>query len=173
MAFVVEDGTGLTNSNSYVSVAEFQAYWLDRGIDMTQYTIDQKQVSLVLASEHVDIFFGPLLLGYKLVTDQAMEFPRACLYDRSWVLQEGVPRKVKSAVSEYAKRHLADNVVLAPDPTSDPSGLQVQSMFKKAGPLEKRIVYTTGAPRLIPKFPKADALLKDFTWGTSGGSHRA
>lgn len=172
MAFIVEDGTGLANSNAYVSIAEFQEYWLSRGIDMSQYLELQKQSAIVLSSDHVDIFFGPKLIGYKSTGEQAMAFPRHCLYDRDGYLVEGVPTKVKYAIHEYAKRILADNVVLAPDPAFDSSNLQVQATFEKVGPIEERTTYTTGSRRLLPPFPKADALINEFTW-RSGGSYRA
>ena len=31
MAFVVEDGSIVANANAYITVSEFDAYWLDRG----------------------------------------------------------------------------------------------------------------------------------------------
>lgn len=173
MTFVPEDGTGLTDANSYVTLVEFQTYWIDRGIDMTQYVDLDKQVSLVLATEHVDLFWGPRFLGYKMTKEQALEFPRHCLYDTDGYLVEGVPSKLKAAVSEYAKRHLVDNVILAPDPTRDPSGMQVQVTYKKVGPIEKRTTFTGSVPTTLPSYPKADAYLKEFVWGAAGGSYRA
>lgn len=173
MAFVPEDGTGLADANSYVTLAEFQAYWIERGIDMSQYSDTDKQVSLVLATEHVDLFWGPKFFGYKMTKEQALEFPRHCIYDSDGYLVEGVPKKLKAAVCEYAKRNLVDNVVLAPDPTTDPSGLQVNVVYKKVGPIEKRTTFTGSVPKTLPSYPKADAYLKEFVWGTGGGSYRA
>lgn len=174
MAFVPEDGTGLPNSNSYGSLAELQAYWIERGVDMTTlYTQPNRQSALVQACDHIELFYGPRLLGYKASAAQALEFPRLYLYDRYGNLQEGVPIKVKYAQFEYAERILSENVVLAPDPTVDPTGLQIQSTYKKVGPLEKRLTYSSGAPRLLPVYPKADAYLNDFIWGSGGGSYRA
>lgn len=173
MAFVAEDGTGLANSNSYGSLDEFQAYWLERGQDMTQFTEGNRQSALVQACDHIELFFGPCLFGYRASETQALEFPRLCLFDRNGFLLTGVPMKVKAAQFEYAQRILANDVILAPDPTRDASGLQIQATYKKVGPLEKRITYTTGSPRLLPAFPKADAYLRDLVYGTGGGSYRA
>ncbi len=175
MAFVVEDGTGIANANSYVSVAAFIAYWVERGIEMSQYTQAQTEAALVLSTDHVDIFYGRKFIGYKATQEQALQWPRHCAYDINgyYVESDVVPTRLQYAICEYAKRILADSVVLAPDPTVDATGQQVYANFEKVGPIEERITYTTGSRRLLPPFPKADALVNEFTWGTGGGSYRA
>jgi len=37
MAFIVEDGTGLSTATSYLSAADFSAHHADRGVDLTTY----------------------------------------------------------------------------------------------------------------------------------------
>lgn len=172
MAFVPEDGTGLANANSYASVAAFQAYWLERGKDLTQYLQGQKESSLVQGTDHIEIFFGPKLYGFKKTSAQALEFPRVCLYDALGTLIEGVPLKVTYALFEYAHLILTTKKPLAPNPEVDPSGLQVQATFKKVGPLEKRVTFTQDKRVTLPPYPKADAYLKEFV-SSSGGSYRA
>lgn len=172
MAFTPEDGTGLAGANSYASVAAFAAYWLERGVDLSQYLLEDKQASLVLGTDHIELFFGPNLLGFKATSEQALQFPRIYLYDSLGAAVTGVPAKVTYALFEYAYRHLSTGKALVPDPVVDPSGLQIQASFKKAGPLEKRTTFISSAPRLLPPYPKADAFLKEFV-RASGGSHRA
>lgn len=172
MAFVAEDGTGLANANSYGSVASYAAYWLELNIDLSQYLLEDKQASLVAATQHIDLFFGCRLFGYKATSTQALEFPRLCLYDQLGVAITGVPTKVKYATFEYAYRELSTGKALAPDPVVDTTGLQMQATFKKVGPLEKRTTFLSNEPKLLPSYPKADAFLKEFAWG-GGGSHRA
>ncbi len=172
MAFVPEDGTGLANANSYGSVAAYTAYWLELGVDLSQYVTETKQSSLVAATQHIDLFFGCRLFGFKATSEQALEFPRVYLYDSLGVPIEGVPTKVKYATFEYAYRIVVNEKPLVPDPTVDPSGLQVQATFKKVGPLEKRTTFLSSVPKLLPSYPKADAYLKEFISG-GGGSHRA
>ncbi len=74
MAFVVEDGTGLTNSNSYISVAEYRAYCESREIDVTLDTDASIQGNLVLATDYLDMSYT--FVGEANTTTQALEFPR-------------------------------------------------------------------------------------------------
>lgn len=172
MAFVVEDGTGLANATSYGSVAELGSYWLDLGIDMSQYLPGVKEAGLVAASQHIDLFFGHRLLGFKETYEQALEFPRIYLYDSCGRIIEGVPTKIKHAVFEYAQRVIVNKKPLVADPVVDVTGYQVLSTFKKVGPLEKRTTFTGSARATLTPYPKADAFLKDFI-SSSGGSFRA
>jgi len=172
MAFVPEDGTGLTNSNSYASVAAFAAYWIERGKDLSQYLQDQKETALVQGTDHIEVFFGPKLYGFKETSEQALEFPRIYLYDSLGKLITGVPVKVTYALFEYAYLILTTNKPLAPNPEVDVSGLQVSATFKKVGPIEKRVTFTGDKRVTLPPYPKADAYLKDFVCSMSG-SYRA
>lgn len=172
MAFVVEDGTGLADANSYDSVESFTEYWTSRGKEMSQYLLASKQAALVQSTDHIDLFFGPRLLGFKATPEQALAFPRIYLYDCQGNVIEGVPQKVKNALAEYAYRILTTAKPLVADPVVDPTGLQVTATYKKAGPLEKRVTYSGSAPTTLPPYPKADAWLQEFL-SAQGGSHRA
>lgn len=172
MAFVPEDGTGLPNANSYASVAAFAAYWIERGKDLSQYLQEQKESALVQGTDHIEIFFGPKLYGFKASSEQALEFPRVCLYDVFGTPITGVPAKVTYALFEYAHLILTTKKPLAPNPEVDASGLQVSATFKKVGPLEKRVTFTSDKRVTLPPYPKADAYLKEFL-SSSGGSYRA
>jgi hypothetical protein len=96
VALVLEDGTGLTNSNTYCSVSEFQAYWTDRGFDYTTYTHGQMERALIRATDHIELHYRSAFKGYRLVEDQALSFPRGCLYV-DYYLVEGIPTNLKKA----------------------------------------------------------------------------
>lgn len=172
MAFVPEDGSGLPAANSYASVDAFAAYWLERGKDLSQYLEGQKETALVQGTDHIEVFFGPKLYGFKATSEQALEFPRVCLYDSLGQPITGVPTKVTYALFEYAHLILTTKKPLAPNPEVDASGLQVQATFKKVGPLEKRVTFTGDKRVTLPPYPKADAYLKEFVC-SMGGSYRA
>jgi hypothetical protein len=173
MAFVPEDGTGLPTANSYATVAAYAAYWIERGVDLSQYPTEPKQESLVLGTDHIELFFGCRLYGFKATSEQALQFPRIYLYDSLGAAITGVPTKVKNALFEYAYRVLKTGTELVPDPVIDPSGMQVQATFEKVGPIEERITYTGSERVLLPPYPKADAWLKEFMSGGQGSSYRA
>jgi len=63
MAFIVEDGSGKKGATSYGTVAAFEAYWLDRGIDISAWTSDDKQACLVKATDYIDTRWGQRLKG--------------------------------------------------------------------------------------------------------------
>ncbi len=182
MTFVVEDGTGtVATANSYISLVEFAAYWLDRGVDVAliagiTYTSTQQQTALVRGTDYIDLVFGPRFGGYRLLFDQPLEFPRQCLYatgDPFLTPVTGIPEKLKKATAEYGMRAMTGNGDLLPDPVMDETGLQVQSLFEKVGPIEERRVFLGSSVRTILPYPKADAYLESYISGTQGGSCRA
>lgn len=57
MAFLVETGAGIKGATSYVTVAFFKAYWLDRGITIS-WADAVIQSHLVAATSYIDSVFG-------------------------------------------------------------------------------------------------------------------
>ncbi len=79
MAFVVEDGTGKADSNSYVSVAEADTYFTDRGnTEWIALTNEQKETYLILSAQWMDAEYCSKYIGYRKTEEQAMEWPRSC-----------------------------------------------------------------------------------------------
>jgi hypothetical protein len=69
MAIIVEDGTGKTDSNSYVSEADFSTYAADRGITVTG-------TSAQLLIRAMDYIEQRRFRGVKNTKDQALQWPR-------------------------------------------------------------------------------------------------
>jgi hypothetical protein len=137
MAFVVEDGTGLANANSYVTVLEYIDYYADRGIDKTSETDDQIQGYLVQGTAFIDLTYT--FCGDKLTTTQSLKFPR--LIDDVDTL---VPTQVK-----YATIIMGDSVSTLPSGGSlykDPNQ-NISRNKEKVGPIETDVTYTTGGDR--------------------------
>jgi DnaT-like ssDNA binding protein len=173
-AFVVEDGTGLVNSNSYESLTEFSDYCNARGMDVTQYNDADKQQALIKAAEYIDLGPGKRFRGRRLVQTQALKFPRECLIDPEFcTFITGIPAKLKYAQSEYAYRELTTPGTLMPDPVVDDTGLQVLSTTEKVGPIEERKTYLGSSPKTTKPFPKADAFLRDYVTSEGARSYRA
>lgn len=154
MDLVVEDGTGLDNAVSYVSVAFADDYFAMRG-NQTWATLDaeKKAQYLVLASDYISMRFK--YKGSILNKTQALEFPRKDI---------GLPIKVQQATCEYALR--AVDGVLAPDLTRDESGLQYTSKKEVIGPIEESYgLSANGSSSSLQKYkdyPIPDGLLKQF-----------
>jgi len=119
MAFIVEDGNGLDDSTSYISVATADEHHLDRGNSKWEdYSTAEKESSLIRASDYVDKRFGLRFVGWRKQKSQAMEWPRFDAFDADgFILNDAddVPRKLQRAIAEYALR-AAICGVLAPDP---------------------------------------------------------
>jgi hypothetical protein len=78
MAFIVEDGTGLSNSNSYVDAAYVRDYHADRGNDEWAAINDntKEQQLIRKAMDYINGTFGAAWQGYRTKLTQALDFPR-------------------------------------------------------------------------------------------------
>lgn len=115
MAFKVEDGSAYSDSNSYASTAEADAYLADRGVTGWAADTAAKQVALVKASDFIDAAFK--FLGGRVSDSQAMAWPRSGAQDVVELRAIGssvVPAAVKRACIELANK-AANGTVLNPD----------------------------------------------------------
>lgn len=152
MAFIVEDGTGLVDANSYVTVQEYRDYATDRGRDVTTEIDADIQGYLVEATDYVDLSYT--FKGEPTFDIQALKFPRTI--DDEDV---GVPLKIKYAVIEMAFSEAA-GVSLFID-----SEKNVTMKKEKVGPIETMYEYDTTATIYqsnAVRFPKADKYVKPY-----------
>lgn len=162
MAFVVDGGLGLSNSNAYMSVAEFKSYHDDRGQSYGSFSDSQIEKAIVKASDYLDIRFT--FVGYRLNQVQSMQWPRLNAYYPDGRIANGIPDEIKESCAEYALRALSS--VLAPDPSIDPSGRPVLSDHSIVGPIESDKTFGGGGFSLTFKpYPIADQRLKDLAYG--------
>lgn len=99
MAIIVEDGSGVTNANSYVSVAESQAYFTTKGI-----TVTITEEALINATQYVDLVFGRRFKGKMLSGTQSLQWPRTTFtYDFGTVASGTIPKELKITVNEAAR----------------------------------------------------------------------
>lgn len=168
MAFVVEDGTGTNlNANSYTSLAEFKAYFDDRGFAYSPtYSDSQIQQALIQATDYIDLMFDTRFKGCRLVQDpeQPLSFPRYYLVVR-WQYVTGIPADLKNAASEYAKIVLTTGQPLAPNPGGfDTTGQIIQASVQKVGPIEIHATYETGSGSTRRSYPVPDRLLEQYMY---------
>jgi hypothetical protein len=161
MTLIVEDGTGLSNSNGYVSEAYVTAYFADRGGNSawTAATTAAREAAIVLATDYIDIRFG--FRGRILMEDQNLQWPRSGIFNEFGTEISGLPTEVEKATAEYAVRSLTAS--LAPDPTAEATGTGIRRQRVKAGQVETETEYATpGVPALFRPYPTADKLLRPF-----------
>ena len=184
MAFLVEDGTGVTDANSYLSVADADTYWGDRvnatspdGNAWTDASQSEKEGALIEASAYLDATYdwvwnnpphwqssvnpiSPLAAYTPLVSeDQGLKWPRQAAYDEeTYVLQSGVPQKVKDATAEVALNAL-DGQILT---TRERGG-----MVKREQVGNVSVEYMNNAPGGT-SYPMIDRILNGLYWQKDG-----
>lgn len=106
MAFVVETGAGLSNSNSYASVAAADSYVADRGITgWASLTSTVKEQSLIKATDYLEQTYREAWKGYRVTSTQALSWPREQVeVDTFPVAANIVPTAVVRACIEMAIR---------------------------------------------------------------------
>jgi len=109
MALIVEDGTGLSTAEAYLSVADLKTYWTNRGVTLaTDYADALLEAGLRKASAYIDT-----IARYKSIQKadgQRLEFPRDALVDWNGRTVSGVPNRVKDATAELAKKALTEEL---------------------------------------------------------------
>lgn len=167
MAFVVEDGSGIANANSYASTEYADEYFTDRKNDQwLSLTLEKKQAALIQATDYINIWYSDRFKGTEKTDTQAMPWPRV-----STGLPTEMPSQLLKATSEYAVRAAASP--LNADVVTDSTGQVIQKLVERVGPIEEETTYHTpqelsfvGKKRPIPA---ADRLMKFLLRSTGGG----
>ena len=150
MALIVEDGTGLANSNSYIDISAATAYHADRNnTAWAAADVPSQTAALINASTFIDSKYRSSFKGYRKNLTQAMEWPRVAVLDDWGFHFAPVANEVKNATAEAALRAL--NGPLMPDLVR---GGMIEE--EQVGPL--RTKYAPGAPGL-PDYPWITRLL--------------
>ena len=106
---IVEDGSGISDSNSYCDLDFALEYCVNHGytswVDMTE---DEQKVYLIKGTSFVDNFYE--WKGYKRTSVQSLEFPRNGLIDNNRTEVLGIPNNLKKAVIEAAFINLSSEV---------------------------------------------------------------
>jgi len=164
MAIVTEDGTGKSDAQSYLSLADADAYFTARGIAAWTGANSAKEAALIAATEYIDIRWGDLLKGSLEFPDvQALLFPRLNVYDNEGRALTGIPQRLERATAEYALISLSQS--LMPNPTIESSGKVVIEESDETGPIKETKKYQSGYLTKRP-YPKADALMACFILGS-------
>lgn len=171
MAFVVEDGTGVSGANSYATDAELTAHFTDRGRDLSGFSQAQIEAALVRATDYLETNFT--YVGVRETKDQGLSWPRVVNFpNRDDFDFDRVPDPLKRALYEYTLEALYGELypsgqLAAPSVSPGTGGAILSAPMKRArtriGQMEEEVEYnvragaSTGELRPIPK---ADNLLR-------------
>jgi Putative DnaT-like ssDNA binding protein len=115
MAFVVEDGTGVTGATSYCSEDDFDTYTEDRGYAVV---VGDTEQALVRATQCLDGIYRLQFSGTKTHgRSQSLEWPRTDATDAEGLTlaTNEIPIEIIEATCELALRELAAPNSILPD----------------------------------------------------------
>lgn len=117
LQFIVEDGTCVSNANSYISLEDANQYMTNKGrTDWLALSDEQKKISIIKGTEYVDNLYR--WRGHRLDAEQNLSWPRIDRFRNDWLLDidhlplKGIPRRLKDAVCEAAFYGMQANVEL-------------------------------------------------------------
>jgi len=120
MSLTVEDGSGLANAESYVSVSDAAAYAAARGLAFPVSPIAPAEQALRRATAWIDGKYRSRFPGSRTHSrGQALEWPRmyATDADGNEIASDEIPVEIVNATIEAAVREMASPGSLSPDVT--------------------------------------------------------
>lgn len=152
MSLIVEDGSGIANANSYVSLENARIYASSLGLDLPPDDLDAEAV-LASAIFYID---SQQFQGYRTTGVQALQWPRKGVVANGYPVDENViPSSIWQAQVRAAVL-ITDGIVLTPDQFE--SGIVKK---EKVGPIETEYSdYSTYSSSGL--FPTVDLLLSAY-----------
>lgn len=100
MSLIIEDGSGIVDANSYVSIQEVMGYFRMRNL-----CPKISEGDLIASAEFLDVIYGSKYRGTKATTTQGLLFPRTQFYNSLGELVEAntIPEQLKIAQFHAAK----------------------------------------------------------------------
>lgn len=113
MALITENGTGLANAESYISVADADAYHAARSnAAWSSASTDSKEAALRKATSYIDARY--VFSGFMASPSQALLWPRIGVVLNGFnLVSNAIPVKVKNACAELALIALTESLTLA------------------------------------------------------------
>lgn len=155
MALVVEDGTGLSTAESYISTADADTYIAAyKGADATWdgATTSAKEIAARQATQYIDGYYKWQGEVYSAV--QELDWPRNYVYEENGIMISGIPVKLKNATAEMM--FLIVNGTTIIENTTKSS----DTIREKVDVIE--VEYAPGAS-IQPSFPIVSRLLSGYT----------
>jgi hypothetical protein len=160
MALIVEDGSGKSDAESYLSVADADTYFTNRGgnATWTAASTANKEAALRIATQYLDAAYSGRWRGIHKLGTQRLAWPRAYVEDDDGyaIDSDDLPRNLEEATAEAALRHMTEDDGLMPDLDQ----ADVKRYAVKVGPITEDTTYL-GAEQL-KRFSLIDALLSSI-----------
>lgn len=164
MALVVEDGTGKSDAESYLAVADADTYLAANYVSTNTSLVAwnaaataTKEIALRRATQYTDGRYSANWRGYAYTTGQALAWPRTLATDNEdeYYDVDEIPQNLQDAVAELALRIVAGDTLMADQ--SSPGTIKTKKV--KAGPIERDVEYQGGLSQ-VKKYPLVESLMK-------------
>lgn len=152
MALVVEDGTGLSTAESYISVSDADARHTALGNTAWTGADSVKEAALRRATQYMEQAYRLRWLGMRVKADQALSWPRVIMeaVDGWWLDSDIVPADVANACADLALKALSETLN---------EDLTRGVVRQKIGPLEKE--YDRFSPQ-AKRYPAITQMLAPY-----------
>ncbi len=160
MALVVEDGTGKSDAESYISTADVTTYLTARRVatDFATWTAADattKEIAVRLATQWLDARYHERWRGVKFSGTQALNWPRDSVELDSYILSASdIPQQLLDATAELALKE-TDGDTLFADMADEGT---VSSKAVRIGLISESIDYSGGS-RGIKRYRLVEALV--------------
>lgn len=160
MALVVEDGSGKSDADAYVSVSFADTYFTNRqgstAWNDSSVTVSDKEAAIRNATSFLDRRYNAMWVGRRVEKDQALAYPRVGVTDVDGftVGSDDVPTVLEQACCEAAVLALSED--LMPDITN--SGI-ISEESVSVGSVQSTTKYEGGKSQ-IKLYRKVSTLLR-------------
>jgi len=160
MALITEDGSGKSDAEAYISVADASTYFTNRGVTTWDAiaTDALREAYLRQSTDYMIQMYRARWEGARYTEAQALDWPRSGVVRDSWSVDtDEVPIEVQNACAELALK--ASSGELAPDLTQG-------VVREKVDVIE--VEYDKSSPQYT-RYRSIDAMLRPYLGATSSG----
>jgi len=161
MSLIIEDGSGKSDAEAYISVTDASTYFTNRGNTSWDAiaTDALREAYLRQSTDYMTQMYRARWEGMRYTEDQALDWPRLDVYRDRWPFPtDEVPIEVQNACAELALK--ASSGELAPDLTQG-------VIREKVDVIE--VEYDKSSPQYT-RYRSIDAMLSPYLSATSSGA---
>lgn len=168
---IVEDGTGLSTSNSYLSLVDLKQYFDNFGYDYSTSTDDELSQYLIRSTRVIDSAYIDYWIsnGTRKNEDQALMWPRigAVYVDGYLVDNDSVPPEIENGTAEYVNAIISGDTIQG---TESSTGIK-KSEAVKVDVIETKDEYFEGSSSSRDSITAVDDALARLTGGTTNNNN--
>lgn len=161
MALIVEDGSGISNADAYVSTDTVDTYNTNYMSSATwsNASLEDKERAVRNATAFIDFNYGTDRgwAGYRTKDTQSLDWPRnyAAYTDGREISSTSLPVEIIQAACYLSIQAISSPLTSVLDPASP-----ARKTYVKVGPIEEAIEYVGGGSTGEKGYPVADKLLR-------------